>query len=226
MSQLHDALLLFCDTVSSPLGRFADTVDDRDSSTCSPITTCPPSTDTSLPTDLPTLTTSHTSSNALPCLTYTTITNCIAPGQNTACATTTTCGVYSTLPPVTTTTSTPAPTSTKHCVDFSFGAASGFDTEWSASVIDNGNQECKIGPVAIKKDNPNFDCGKGYRVRVDSSNARLEYIKTWYTAPGSGGEVYYEVPLRSDVTQGCGTLSAPLQCRTTQWAGCVFPTMD
>lgn len=89
---------------------------------------------------------------------------------------------------------------------------------------DNHDKVCKIGPVAIKSDTPSFNCGNGYKVRVDSSNARDNYIKTWYTSPLTNGELVSKVPLLSSEPQVCGTGVVPLRCPVNVWqspVGCV-----
>lgn len=178
--------------------------------------TGPLQTDTTLPTDLPTLTTSAISRNTNPCLAYTTITSCNAiGGQNIACATSTLCGVYST-PQSAPATTTSASSPTHHCLEFYFEADSDLTTVWQAIVLDNNAQVCNVILTGVTN-TPIFACGNGYSVRVDASNPRVNYINTWYTSPQSNGEVFFEVPLLSDVTHNCGTLNAPLQCRIGKW---------
>jgi hypothetical protein len=123
----------------------------------------------------------------------TTITTCIAVGQNALCTTITSCGQFFTPPtppqPSTTSTSAAAPTQTHHCLTFNLESSNEFTTDWFATVTDNGDYVCNnvhVGPT--KNDNPTFDCGKGYFLRINSSNPQLSYLKVWYTSPETNGK--------------------------------------
>lgn len=164
------------------------------------------------------------------CISTTTLTSCLAlgGGQKPACVTTSSCAATGAPSPPKTTDPAPEPSHTPvpgpaNCVTIEIEWSSLFDTIWYGTLYHDGKKACD-GSKECKCNSGDLPCDDGYTLRFESSSQteRDEYLNAYFSAPGSDGEVHWQLPLYSTDTTPCGLPA--VQCKSEVFrdssAGC------